>query len=215
MATIERTLNITDQDLHSSLNDFLEENEKKSKQSIWNFSTISGLFLVLVSAAYVGHSIGTTVFDLGSIPLINTLMKIAPYFGGALLGGIILSNLTRNKSKDHSQIKEKQKVKETYDKLDEFLYADKNSKNVKSKKSESSYHSFHVNSGQKLTRSRSDKKMAGVCGGLAKHLGINSTVLRVIFVAALFLSFNTFIFVYIALAFVIPKEPISFMDDFK
>jgi len=215
MATIERTLNITDQDLHSSLNDFLEENEKKSKQSIWNFSTISGLFLVLVSAAYVGHSIGTTVFDLGSIPLINTLMKIAPYFGGALLGGIILSNLTRNKSKDHSQIQEKQKVKETYDKLDEFLYADKNSKNVKSKKSESSYHSFHVNSGQKLTRSRSDKKMAGVCGGLAKHLGINSTVLRVIFVAALFLSFNTFIFVYIALAFVIPKEPISFMDDFK
>jgi len=215
MATIERTLNITDQDLHSSLNDFLEENEKKSKQSIWNFSTISGLFLVLVSAAYVGHSIGTTVFDLGSIPLINTLMKIAPYFGGALLGGIILSNLTRNKSKDHSQIKEKQKVKETYDKLDEFLYADKNRKNVRSKKNESSYHAFNVKSGQKLTRSRSDKKMAGVCGGLAKHLGINSTVLRVIFVAALFLSFNTFIFVYIALAFVIPKEPISFMDDFK
>ena len=215
MATIERTLNITDQDLHSSLNDFLEENEKKSKQSIWNFSTISGLFLVLVSAAYVGHSIGTTVFDLGSIPLINTLMKIAPYFGGALLGGIILSNLTRNKSKDHSQIQEKQKVKETYDKLDEFLYADKNRKNVRSKKNESSYHAFNVKSGQKLTRSRSDKKMAGVCGGLAKHLGINSTVLRVIFVAALFLSFNTFIFVYIALAFVIPKEPISFMDDFK
>lgn len=215
MATIERTLNITDQDLHSSLNDFLEEKEKKTRESIWNFSTISGLFLVLVSAAYVGHSIGTTVFDLGTIPLINTLMKIAPYFGGALLGGIILSNLTKSRSSHVIEAKEKQKVKETYDKLDEFLYTDSNASSAKSKKKESSYHSFNVSSGQKLTRSRTDKKMAGVCGGLAKHLGINSTVLRLIFVAALFLSFNTFILVYIALAFVMPKEPISFMDDFK
>lgn len=215
MATIEKTLNITDQDLHSSLNDFLEEKEKKTKESIWNFSTISGLFLVLVSAAYVGHSIGTTVFDLGTIPLINTLMKVAPYFGGALLGVIVLSNLTKSKSKNVTEAKEKQKVKETYDKLDEFLYTDRNAKFTKNKKKESSYHSFNVSSGQKLTRSRTDKKMAGVCGGLAKHLGINSTVLRLIFVAALFLSFNTFIFVYIALAFVMPKEPISYMDDFK
>ena len=215
MATIEKTLHITDQDLHSSLNDFLEENEKKTKESIWNFSTISGLILVLISAAYVGHSIGTTVFDLGSIPLINTLMKVAPYFGGALLGGIILSNLTRSKSNRVEEVKEREKVKETYDKLDEFLYTDKNYKSTKKKEKQSSYHSFNVSSGQKLTRSRTDKKMAGVCGGLAKHLGINSTVLRIIFVAALFLSFNTFLLVYIALAFVMPKEPISFLEEFK
>lgn len=215
MATIEKTLHITDQDLHSSLNDFLEENEKKTKESIWNFSTISGLILVLISAAYVGHSIGTTVFDLGSVPLINTMMKVAPYFGGALLGGIILSNLTRSKSNRVAEIKEQEKVKQTYDKLDEFLYTDKNYKSTKKKEKKSSYHSFNVNSGQKLTRSRTDKKLAGVCGGLAKHLGINSTVLRIIFVAALFLSFNTFLLVYIALAFVMPKEPISLLDDFK
>lgn len=215
MATIEKTLHITDQDLHSSLNDFLEENEKKAKESIWNLSTISGLILVLISAAYVGHSIGTSVFGLGSIPMINTLMKIAPYFGGALLGGIILSNLTKSKSNKIDEVKEKEKVKETYDKLDEFLYNDKNYKKTKSKEKESSYHSFNVKSGQKLTRSRTDKKMAGVCGGLAKHLGMNSTVLRIIFVAALFLSFNTFLLVYIALAFVMPKEPITSLDDFK
>lgn len=215
MATIERTLNITDQDLHSSLNDFLEEKEKKTKESIWNFSTISGLVLVFISAAYVGHSIGTTVFDLGTIPLINTFMKITPYFGGALLGGIILSNLTKGKSKNNIEEKEKQKANETYDKLDEFLYSESNATFANNKKKNSSYHSFNVKSGQKLMRSRSDKKMAGVCGGLAKHLGINSTVLRFIFVAALFLSFNTFILVYIALAFVMPKEPIFLMDEFK
>ena len=138
MATIERTLNITDQDLHSSLNDFLEEKEKKTKESIWNFSTISGLILVLISAAYVGHSIGTTFLNIGTIPLINTLMKIAPYFGGALLGGIILSNLTKSKSSNVIEAKEKQKVKETYDKLDEFLYTDSTTSSTKSKKKDSS-----------------------------------------------------------------------------
>ncbi|MCC5906539.1 MAG: PspC domain-containing protein [Balneolaceae bacterium] len=64
-------------------------------------------------------------------------------------------------------------------------------------------------------KSRTDKKLAGVCGGLAKHLGINSTIMRLIFVAAVFLSSSTFILVYIAMAFVMPKEPISEMDDFK
>lgn len=215
MTTIEKTLHITDQDLHSSLNDFLEENEKKTKENIWNFSTISGLILVLISAAYVGHSIGNVFFNFGTLPLINTLMKFAPYFGGALLGGIILSNLTRSKADRVVEVKEKEKVKETYDKLDEFLYSDKNYKSTKKKEKESSYHSFNVSSGQKLTRSRTDKKLAGVCGGLAKHLGINSTVLRIIFVAALFLSFNTFLLVYIALAFVMPKEPISLLEEFN
>lgn len=215
MTMIEKTLHITDQDLHSSLNDFLEENEKKTKENIWNFSTISGLILVLISAAYVGHSIGNVFFNFGTLPLIYTLMKFAPYFGGTLLGGIILSNLTKSKADRVVEVKEKEKVKETYDKLDEFLYSDKNYKSTKKKEKESSYHSFNVNSGQKLTRSRTDKKLAGVCGGLAKHLGINSTVLRIIFVAALFLSFNTFLLVYIALAFVMPKEPISLLEEFN
>ncbi|MCC5941656.1 MAG: PspC domain-containing protein [Balneolaceae bacterium] len=64
-------------------------------------------------------------------------------------------------------------------------------------------------------RSRTDKKLTGVCGGLAKYLGISSTLLRIIFVAAAFLSSSTFIVVYIILAFVIPKEPVSEMDEFK
>ncbi|TVR18087.1 MAG: PspC domain-containing protein [Balneolaceae bacterium] len=64
-------------------------------------------------------------------------------------------------------------------------------------------------------RSRTDKKLSGVCGGIAKYLGISSTLTRILFVAAAFLSSSTFILVYIILSFIIPKEPVSEMDDFK
>ncbi|MBP9990863.1 MAG: PspC domain-containing protein [Bacteroidales bacterium] len=38
---------------------------------------------------------------------------------------------------------------------------------------------------KKLTRSMSDKKIAGVCGGLAKYLNIDPTVVRIIALTAL------------------------------
>lgn len=38
------------------------------------------------------------------------------------------------------------------------------------------------NSPKRLERSMSDKYIAGVCGGVAKYLGVDSTVVRVVFV---------------------------------
>lgn len=42
--------------------------------------------------------------------------------------------------------------------------------------------------GQRLTRSRSQRMIAGVCGGLAEHLGMDVTLMRVLWVAATFIS---------------------------
>lgn len=38
----------------------------------------------------------------------------------------------------------------------------------------------------KFTRSRSDKKIAGVCGGLARYFGIDATLVRVLAVLTIF-----------------------------
>ena len=38
---------------------------------------------------------------------------------------------------------------------------------------------------KKLTRSTTDKKIAGVCGGLAKYLVVDPTVIRIIFLISL------------------------------
>ena len=62
--------------------------------------------------------------------------------------------------------------------------------------------------GRKLYRSKKDKKIAGVCGGLGKYFGIDPTIIRAGF---LIVTFTTFIIPlsisYIIAALVIPEEP--------
>jgi phage shock protein PspC (stress-responsive transcriptional regulator) len=41
---------------------------------------------------------------------------------------------------------------------------------------------------KKLTRSRTDRKIAGVCGGIAQYLNVDPTVIRIIFLILLFLG---------------------------
>ncbi len=57
---------------------------------------------------------------------------------------------------------------------------------------------------KKLRRSAADNKIAGVCGGIAEYLGIDSTVVRAIF-AILGLFGGTGIWIYIVLAIIMPK----------
>lgn len=216
VSQMEKTLNISDQELHNTLNEFLEEKEKKPKESIWNFSTVTGIVLVLVSAAYFGYTIGSEILGLGSIPFMNTVMSVAPYFGGALLAVVILGMFRKSKREKIEEQREEVKVKETYDKLDKFLYNDayQEKKKKEKTKSGSSFKGFKVATPGRLSKSRTDKKIAGVCGGIAKHLGISSTIIRLLLVAAVFFSSGSFILLYIALAIIMPKEEVYEMDDF-
>ena len=53
---------------------------------------------------------------------------------------------------------------------------------------------------KKLTRSTSDRRIAGVCGGLAEYLNIDPTVVRIIFLLALIcgtLGFWAYLIVWI------------------
>ncbi|ACB75315.1 PspC domain-containing protein [Opitutus terrae] len=59
----------------------------------------------------------------------------------------------------------------------------------------------------KLTRSGSDKMIAGVCGGLAQHLGWPAGRLRVVYVLLSLLSVAfPGILLYLALWFLMPEE---------
>lgn len=61
---------------------------------------------------------------------------------------------------------------------------------------------------KKLYRSRTDKKIAGVCGGLTKYLNLNIdvTIVRLIW-ALLVLCAGTGALAYLICALVIPEEP--------
>jgi len=60
---------------------------------------------------------------------------------------------------------------------------------------------------KKLYRSRQDKKIAGVCGGLAEYFAIDPTIVRVIFFILLLPGGLPGIVPYAILWFVVPVEP--------
>lgn len=41
---------------------------------------------------------------------------------------------------------------------------------------------------KRLTRSRTDRKIAGVCGGIAQYLNLDPTVVRIIFLVLLLMG---------------------------
>ncbi|WP_433744573.1 PspC domain-containing protein [Falsibacillus pallidus] len=60
---------------------------------------------------------------------------------------------------------------------------------------------------KKLARSRSNRKIAGVLGGLSKSVGIDANVLRVIFIILLFpTGFFPMAITYGLLVFILPNE---------
>lgn len=61
-------------------------------------------------------------------------------------------------------------------------------------------------SSQRLYRSIYNKKMAGICGGLAEYLAVDPTFVRLIFVV-FGVCFPPFILGYLAAWIIVPKEP--------
>ena len=58
----------------------------------------------------------------------------------------------------------------------------------------------------RLVKSTSDKKIAGVCGGLAQYTNIDVTFIRIGFVLAAIFGFGSPILIYVVLALVMPKQ---------
>lgn len=60
---------------------------------------------------------------------------------------------------------------------------------------------------KKLYRSKTDRMLAGVCGGLGKYLGVDPTIVRLVFVLSIFLTFSTSLLLYIVFWLIMPEEP--------
>ncbi|MDQ3123402.1 MAG: PspC domain-containing protein [bacterium] len=60
---------------------------------------------------------------------------------------------------------------------------------------------------KKLYRSRDDKVLTGLAGGLGNYLGIDSTIIRAGLVIFEFLTAGLLIIGYLIVAIIVPKEP--------
>lgn len=67
-----------------------------------------------------------------------------------------------------------------------------------------------MNETKKLYLSSKDKKLLGVCGGIAEYLGVDSTVIRLLWAGVTILSgFLPGILAYLLAALIMPPRPVN------
>ncbi len=57
-----------------------------------------------------------------------------------------------------------------------------------------------------LTRSLKDRMLAGVCAGLAEYMGLDPTVVRLIFVLLFFVTGPGILLAYFIMMLIVPEE---------
>lgn len=62
---------------------------------------------------------------------------------------------------------------------------------------------------KKLYRSRDERMVAGVAGGLGEYFSIDPTIVRLVFVLSVFFGVGAGILVYLILMLVVPEEPVA------
>lgn len=60
---------------------------------------------------------------------------------------------------------------------------------------------------KRLYRSRDERMLAGVCGGIAEYLNMDPTLIRLIFVLCTILGFGSMIAVYLIMWWITPLKP--------
>lgn len=61
--------------------------------------------------------------------------------------------------------------------------------------------------GKKLYKSKTDKKICGVCGGLAEFFSVDPTIVRLIWAIVTLFTVGTGIIAYIICALILPEKP--------
>lgn len=59
---------------------------------------------------------------------------------------------------------------------------------------------------RKLYRSKTNRKLAGVCGGLAQYFNVDATLIRALFILLAVLGGSGLV-LYLAMWILVPKEP--------
>jgi phage shock protein C len=61
----------------------------------------------------------------------------------------------------------------------------------------------------RLFKSRTERKVFGVCGGIAAYFSVDPTIVRLLFIIASFVSFGFMLLLYVIMAIVTPREPVT------
>jgi len=181
----ETTLNlddISDEDLES-----LYFEDDGDDESLFNLQTISGLSLILAGIVYLLSELG-----VWADPALLGVGAALPWIVGVLVILVGFGVLTWRSSSSSNE--DDRKTTAVDAETGETKVVEEPSKPKT----------------RRLTRSRTDKKLLGVCGGIAEYLNLDPTLVRIAFVIGVIASAGPLILAYLGLAFAMPKEePLS------
>lgn len=166
---------------------FLNESEKVEKpESIWNLPTMAGISTIAVGLVYLLQQMGLSLFPGSLAGLVSFFTSMAGILI-VLFGFGILSWKPK-----------KNQAAKTIGKKDMKGATQQNYGNTQT---------AAYNSGAKsLMKSQTNKKVAGVCGGIAEYFGLDATLVRIAFVASIFIIGGFTVPIYLILAAVLPKN---------
>jgi phage shock protein C len=175
---------ISEEDLES----LYFEDAVEEESSFLNLQSLSGLSLILAGVIYLLSELG-----VWATPMLLGIGEALPWLIGVLV--ILLGfGVMSWRSSDDKQT-ETRKTKAVDAETGEPKVVEEPKKAKKNR----------------LERSRTNKKLMGVCGGLAEYLNLDATLVRIAFViGTIATSGPPFIIAYFGLAFAMPKEePLS------
>ena len=177
--TRENLFDVSTKELEQTLNQYMGEETAPEKPAagLMNPITLIGLGVLTVCAVVAVQFVLPFDYDLPQ------LLQFISIFGGIIVFMTGLGWFTRPKKKKNK--KKKAKPFTLDGDVDEFALSKK----------------------KRLTKSATNRKINGVCGGLAEYLGLDSTLVRLIFLILMFSSAGAMFFAYLVLSFVMPKPP--------
>lgn len=202
-------------ELDQVLDEFLHQ-EEKSKSKFFNLSTISGVAMLVVGLTALVQILG-----LGVGPDMGNFLEILPVIGGILVV-LIGFGFIAGKSGKAKGVSKKKISRNFGDRVDINSQSDTTSSSTAGKGQSSSSQTnykehdytdspdlddYAFEKRKKLYRLRKNKKLFGVCGGLARYFGVSEMVVRIIFGLGTLLGYGSFFLLYIVLIFIMPKEP--------
>jgi len=183
----ETTLNLDDVSDDELRKLYFEDDE--ADDSLFNLPTVSGFALIAAGIVYLLSSLNVW----SGAPMLDGIMQMLPIIGGIvviLVGFGLISHRRSKKDKKEdasaASTKTEETSKETVKETVEVRKRDKSKK--------------------RLERSRTEKKLAGVCGGIAEYFSLDPTLIRIGFVIGVIASGGPFVLAYLGLAYIMPKE---------
>lgn len=171
---------MSDEELEALL---FEEEPEKSGTSAFNLPTVAGLSLIVIGMVYIFQHLG-----MWSGIDVTQWVGFLPWLAGIL---IILTGLgvLSWRPRKRATVKRRKVHRERMAGRERVVEEAE----------------IRVKGKRRLTKS-DDKKVAGVCSGIADYFNIDPTLVRIAFVVGTLVTNGAFLLAYVVLSFVMPKD---------